>query len=142
MKLYLRSLSAVEARRIMKNRKAFLAAMTFLIFTAASAFGEPQKGKPQTLQERVQGAWSRPNYGQVYVIKGNDFTQYSKNRPLHVAARGKLIFLKNKDYAEVKADNGYTLWLFAAGEDKIVSEDFKPDGALSGNGTLLYRQSE
>ena len=142
MSHYLRPLVATGALTSMMNRKALVAALMFLVFAAPAVLAETTKDEPQSLQERVQGTWSRPNYGQVYVIKGTDFTQYSKNRPLHVAARGKLVFSKGKDYAEVKADNGYTLWLFAAGKDNLVSEDFKPDGTLSGNGTLLYRQSK
>jgi hypothetical protein len=121
--------------------RAVFAALAITVCCVHPACAE-QKDKQPTLLQRLQGTWSRPNYGQVYVIKGTDFTQYSKKSPLKVAAKGKIVFPKGKDYAELRADNGYMLWLFSAGDDKIVSEDFKPNGELAGLGTLLYRQPE
>jgi hypothetical protein len=119
----------------------FLAAITITICCTQGAFAE-QQGKQQTLQQRLQGTWSRPNDDRVWVIKGKDCTEYLKKNPLTAHAKGTLGFPMGKDYADAKLNNGWTIWFFAVGKDSMVTEDFRPSGDLQGVGCLLYRQPE
>lgn len=108
----------------------------------ALMFSEATGGPPKTLQQKLQGTWSRPNYDVVFKIDGKQCLQVKKSQPLKLFAKGILVFPVGKDYAEVKLDNGYTLWWFSAGDDTAASDDFDPNGVLAGTGNVYYRVKE
>jgi hypothetical protein len=108
----------------------------------ALLFSEATAAPPKTLHQKLQGVWSRSNYDVTYKIEGKQCLQVKKNQPLKIFASGILVFPVGKDYAEVKLDNGYTLWWFSAGNDTAASDDFDPNGVLAGTGNVYYRVKE
>jgi hypothetical protein len=121
--------------------RAVFAALAITVCCVHPACAE-QKDKQPTLLQRLQGTWVRPNFDSVWVIKGKDCTEINKKRPLNAHAKGTLELPRDKDYAEVILDNGWTVWFFNAGKDNVAAEVFRPTGELHGHGYLLYRQPE
>lgn len=115
--------------------------LIFFGIAAALAACSPAvlSAEEQTLQQKLQGEWSRSNAVSRFVIKGNKCAEYKATAPLKVHTTGQLEYPPEKDHALARFTNGWTVWFFSAGRDAIAIEAFNPKGELNGIGQILYR---
>ncbi|MGB8852695.1 MAG: hypothetical protein WCC69_03920 [Pirellulales bacterium] len=94
----------------------------------------------RALKDRLQGEWAKANHPHFFKIQGQTLLEFSENAPLKTNATGKIDFSQGKEYAVAKLDNGFSLWLFSAGEHVMAMEIFDPQGKLIDNGLVLYKR--
>ncbi len=91
---------------------------------------------------KLQGTWGRSNANETVFIKGKQFAETKKDKPLTPHSTGKLEFPVGKDYAVVRTSNKFTLWIFPAGDNAIAVEVFRPDMSLNGTGIIYYKDGK
>jgi hypothetical protein len=120
----------------MRRRVMLTAVLSVLPVLAMGAGNKKEK----TLQERMQGTWSRTNHPFSFTVKGNEWVHYDEKFPLKPTGNGTLEYPRDKDYAIVRTNTGHVWWLFSAGENVIAVETFEPNGGFSlGAGRVYYR---
>ena len=107
------------------------------LLSAATAFSQ----EPGLLA-KLQGTWGRSNANETVFIKGKQYSETKKDRPLTPNSTGKLEFPPGKDYAVVRTSNKFTLWIFPAGDNAIAIEVFRPDMTLNGSGIIYYKDGK
>ena len=98
----------------------------------------------QSLKEKLQGLWTRPNYNDRVVIKGNTISLSSRQKPLKPYRTGILQFDEQKGVAVARCNQGYTMWMWYCGESPLEEKTacfnfFRADGRLEGTGTVVYQ---
>jgi hypothetical protein len=105
----------------------------------AWAQDKPKDFAKQTLQEKLQGKWSKTNHRFSFEIKGNKWMEFVAEKPLAASNTGMVEYPPGKDYAIVRAVTGHRLWIFSGGKDVVAVETFGPDGKLWEDGRIFYR---
>ena len=132
--------------------KTTLAALLLAAFVVTPSYGDnvekpeasPLKEssqvswKDKSLEEKLQGSWSRTDHWVSFVIKGNRVDQFAERKPLEPRASGRLNFKADRDYAICNLGN-WQVWIWSAGKNVIAMETFTPSGEVQGEGRIFYR---
>ena len=95
--------------------------------------------KEEFINEFIQGRWSRVDHTFRFLIKGERWDEFLREKPLELYNTGKIELKSDKPYAFIHANGGQKLYLFPISRDIMAVETILADGTIYGDGRIFYR---